>query len=191
MADSRKERLAFDYREMLKIQNRPYLSWIAAKGEMPYVQEYLLNVRLRTYVFSAAKGKCTVGAIRRCTIRVTLWDSYPDTAPYICMLDIPPVFHPEWYSKGTYCPSEPWRREDSLKDHILRMLDGLRYGPSLTDTDTPANFKAQDWYRKNRENTALFPSDQTQLTENTPEEIDAAEKALDPFKEIVDSWTTR
>lgn len=190
MPDSRKERLVFDYREMLKIQNRPYLSWIATKGEPPYAREYLLNVRLRTYVFSAKKNKCTVGAIRRCSIRVTLWDSYPDIAPYICMLDIPPVFHPDWYSKGTYCPSQPWRPTDSLKDHILRMLAGLKYEQPLTDNGTPANFKAQDWYRDNRDNAALFPSDTAELTENTPEEIADIEKALDPFTEIVDSWTS-
>lgn len=191
MAENRNDRLAADYREMLKIQDQPYLSWTAVKGEVPYAEEYLLDVRLRTYVFSMRSGKCTVGAIRRCLILVTLWDSYPLSAPAVRMLDIPPVFHPDWYSKGTYSPSQPWRPEDSLKDYVKRMLQTLRYEPSLIGTDTPANYKALDWYWKNRERGDLFPSDQTELSENSADETAALERAAGIFEETVDSWTVR
>lgn len=188
MPESRNDRLAADYREMLKIQNRPYLSWIVTKGEPPYAEEYLLTVRLRTYVLCAESGRYIVGTTHQCTVRVSLRDSYPHTAPYITMLSIPPVFHPDWYSKGAYCSREPWCPEGSLKDHVLRMLGSLRYEPTLIITDAPANYKALEWYDKNRDNAALFPSDTTELTENSPEELRAAEQAAKPYDEIVDSW---
>ena len=191
MSESRKDRLASDYREMLKIQNRPYLSWTAAKGELPYAEEYLLSVNLRTYVFSMRSGVCTVGAISRCTVKVTLWDSYPYIAPNIRMLDIPPVFHPAWYSKGAYSPSAPWDPETSLKSYIISMLKTLQYDPSVIDTAAPANYKALDWYMKNRENITFFPSDTTILSENTPVELNALERSIDTFSDIVDTWTVK
>lgn len=191
MPEKRNERLASDYHEMLKIQNTPYLKWIAIKGEIPYVEEYLLTIRLRTYVLTAKSNMYTVGAIHQCTVKVTLWDSYPYVAPTIKMLNIPPVFHPSWYSKGTYCPSEPWRPDSSLKDHVKRMISTLTYDPSLIETAAPANYKALEWYMKNRDKASLFPSDMTVLTENSLEETDALEKAAASFDESLDSWPVR
>lgn len=188
MKSSRDERLMSDYREMLKIQHRPFLSWIATKGNPPCAEEYLLTVRVRTYVLTAQSSRYVVGAVDRCAVLVSLWDSYPDTAPYIRMLSQPPVFHPDWYSKGTYCSSMPWRPDISLKDWIMRMIGTLRYDPALMDTVTPANYKALDWYLKNAGNAAWFPSDPAALTENSAEEIAAAEQAADPFGDAVDSW---
>ena len=188
MANIRNERLEADLREMLKIQDRPYISWTAAKGELPYVEEYLLRVKLRTYALSIKHGVHTVGVLRECTVGISLWDSYPYTAPYIRMLSLPPVFHPNWYSRGVYCPSEPWDPDCSLKDHVLRMLRTLQYEPSVIQADAPANCKALDWYMKNRDRTELFPSDKTQLSENTPEGTAAAEKAALTFEDIVDTW---
>ena len=191
MCESRQERLAADYREMMKIQDRPYCSWIATKGELPCAEEYLLTIRLRTYALTAEGGRYTVGAVRQCTVRVTLWDSYPHVAPSIRMLDLPPVFHPDWYSKGTYCSAEPWRPDLSLKDYVLRMIGSLRYDPSLIGMEAPANYKALDWYLKNRDNASLFPSDTTELTENTAQEAAALEAAAGAFTEIIDSWPVR
>ena len=191
MTENRNERLAADYRQMLKIQDRPYCSWIATKGELPYAQEYLLTVRLRTYVLSAKDGRYIVSTINSCTIRVTLWDSYPHVAPNIKMLSIPSVFHPDWYSKGTYCPTEPWRPENSLKDYVKRMIRSLLYEPSLIGTASPANYKALDWLMKNRDNSAWFPSDTVKLSENTDETAAAIEQAAASLGEIVDSWDVR
>jgi ubiquitin-protein ligase len=115
MKDQRRDRLAQDFYEMLKIQDRPYLSWIVIKGEPPYAEEYLLTVRLKSYALSAEHGQYLVSRINSCTVKVTLWDSYPNIAPNIRLLSFPPVFHPCWYSKGTYCPPEPWSPESSLK----------------------------------------------------------------------------
>ncbi len=187
MRDDRNERLASDYREMLKIQNRPYLSWVAIKGDLPCAEEYLLTVRIRTYALSAIGNAYTVGAISRCIIKVSLWDSYPYVAPNIRMLSIPPVFHPDWYSKGTYSPSLRWRPDQTLKDYILRMFDALRYEPSLISTAAPANYKALDWFMRRKDDRSLFPSDTIELTENTDEELLIADKDMS-FDEIVDSW---
>ena len=184
MCQSRNERLAADYREMMKIQNRPYLSWIAVKGEPPYVEEYLLDVNLRSYALAVKSHKYIIGAVNRFIIKVTLWDSYPYIAPNIRMLNIPPVFHPDWYSKGTYSPSQKWSPDILLKDYIKDMLDAMRYEPSLIHTSAPANYKAMDWYKKNIDNTSLFPSDTTELSENSPEEADAAELSTAYFEEI-------
>ena len=187
MQENRNDRLARDYREMLKIQNRPYLSWIVTRGEPPYAEEYLLSISLRTYALTAESGKYIVGAIERCAVRIRLWDSYPYTAPNIRMLSLPPVFHPDWYSKGTYSPPQPWRPEDSLKDYVLRMLESLRWEPSAITSGAPANYKALDWYQRNRDNGAWFPSDPITLSENTDDEARKAEQAA-VFGEIIDSW---
>ena len=183
MVESRNERLAREYREMLKIQDRPYLNWIPIKGEIPYVEEYLLNVRLRSYVLTAEDGRYLVGVQNRWTIKVSLRGSYPHVAPYIRMLNIPPVFHPFWYSKGTYCAPDQWRSETPLKDHILKMLASLKYDPDAIMTDTPANYKALEWAKKNQDQPGLFPSDGTILNENNTDEI--KESSL---LEIIDSW---
>lgn len=188
MAENRNERLEKDFGEMLKLKNRPYLDWMVIKGEPPCAEEYLLRIKLRTYVFRAKNGKCTVGAVSHSTIKVTLRDSYPDTAPYVTMLDIPPIFHPDWYSKGTYCPIDAWTPDTSLKDFILRMLRTLQYDPSLIKEELPANYKALEWFIKNRDTSSLFPSDTTVLTENSEEETAAMQSASAPFDEIVDTW---
>ena len=39
VTDIRKIRLENDYKDMLAIQNKPYLSWKATKGIAPYVEE--------------------------------------------------------------------------------------------------------------------------------------------------------
>lgn len=187
MRESRNDRLYSDYREMMKLQDRPYLSWIETKGELPYAEEYLLIVKLRTYALTVRSGVHTVGVIDRCVIRITLWDSYPAVAPYVRMLNLPPVFHPDWYSKGTYSPHSQWDPGMTLKDFVIRMLETLRYDPKLIDTTAPANYKALDWFLRNRDDERLFPSDTTALSENTDEAIAAIEKSA-VFDEVVDSW---
>lgn len=191
MNDIRNQRLEADYRAMLRIQNRPYLSWIATKGEPPRAEEYLLTVRVRGYVLRSQAGRYQVGASDRFVIRVTLWDSYPHTAPYVRMLTIPPVFHPDWYSKGTYCSSAPWSEDTSLKDFVLRMIGTLQYAPGLMNADAPANYKALEWFEKRCGDPSLFPCDRTELNENTEEEIEAVTRACDPFAAVIDSWSGR
>ncbi len=188
MPNPREERLAADYRDMLKIQNRPYCTWIVTKGEPPYAEEYLLEIRLRSYILSATRDRYIVKAADRWMIKVELWDSYPNVAPNIRMLSIPPVFHPDWYSKGTYCSPEQWSPESSLKDYVKRMIGAVRYDPALINSEYPANYKALEWFMKNRDNDSLFPSDTAELTENTPEEIEAIEKAILRDDDIIDSW---
>jgi ubiquitin-protein ligase len=171
------------------MQDRPYLSWIVTKGEPPYAEEYLLRVTIRSYVFRMKNGECTVGAVGGFNVKVTLRPSYPYVAPYIRMLDIPPVFHPAWFSKGTYCPLSPWRPDIPLKEYIKEMLGTLRYDPALIETASPANFKALEWYRKNRENPALFPSDSVELSENSIEAAAAMEQSASALNEVVDRWS--
>ena len=184
----RNERLRADFYDMLSIQNRPYLSWTATKGDLPCAEEYLLDIRLRSYALSADHGRYTVGVTHGCTVKVTLWDSYPETAPYIKMLSLPPVFHPCWYSKGVYCPPRKWRADRSLKDYTPEMLRTVRYDSELIESDAPANYKALDWYLKHRDDTALFPSDTTELSENSPQTAEAFGKSALCFDEIIDSW---
>ena len=45
MTNDRDKRLAADYHEMSAIQNRPYISWTAIKGEPPYAEEYLSSLK--------------------------------------------------------------------------------------------------------------------------------------------------
>ena len=188
--DIRSERLSKDYEEMLRLQDTPYLSWIAVKGAPPFAEEYLLTVRLRSYALSATRGRYLVSELNGCTVKVSLWDSYPRIAPQIRMLSFPPVFHPNWYSKGTYCPPQAWRPDDSLKDYVLRMLGTLKYDPTLIETKAPANYKALEWYEKHRENQAWFPSDNTALTENSDEQVAALKAAVSSGK-VIDNWANR
>lgn len=191
MMTDRQKRLEQDYREMLRIQDRPYLSWIVTKGELPYAEEYLLSVRLRSYALSVISDRYVVSEADRFTVKVTLWDSYPRVAPNIRMLSIPPVFVPAWYSKGTYCPPELWRVDISLKEYVKQMLRTLQYAPDVIDSKAPANYKALSWYRKHKEDASIFPSDITELSENTDERVAALERAaLIPAREI-DSWPIR
>ena len=83
----------------------------------------------------------------------------------------------------------PWTPDTELKDYVKQMLGTLRYDPALIPSAAPANYKALDWYRKNRDNPALFPCDPTELSENSAQ--DAADKQRDPFDEIVDRWSVR
>ena len=187
MSDNRKDRLAADFHEMLYIQDRPYCSWIATKGELPYAEEYLLTIRVRTYALKTDEGRFIVGTIRQCTVKVSLWDSYPQVAPYIRMLSLPPVFHPDWYARGTYCSPVAWQPDASLKDYVKRMIATLQYAPELIGDVAPANYKALSWFEKHRDDEGLFPSDSFALTENTLEEAAAAKRAAIDFDEIVDS----
>ena len=184
MPNDRNERLAADYREMLQLQDRPYLSWIVTKGEPPIAEEYLLTVRIRTYALSATADRYIVSTIDKCTIRITLWDSYPKSAPNTQKPHKPPLGHRHWCSKGTYGPSTLWQEGDSLKDYVKRMLGTLTYDPSLVETKSPANFKAAAWFNKMRDREELFPSDPVALTENSPDEISEKEQ----LGEIIDSW---
>ena len=188
MNEKRSERLLSDRLGMLELQDRPYMSWTAIKGEPPYIEEYLLDIKLRTYVLTSGRGMYNVGVTDRCLVKVTLWDSYPHVAPNIKMLNIPPVFHPDWYSKGTYCSAEPWSPDTPLKDWIKRMLRTLTYDPSvIAESGAPANYKALEWFMKNRDNAGLFPSDDTALTPNSAEET-AAIEAKASRTDIIDSW---
>ena len=58
----------------------------------------------------------------------------------------------------------------------------------VSESDAPANNKALDWYLKHRDDTALFPSDTTELSENSPQTAEAFGKSALCFDEIVDSW---
>lgn len=147
----RKIRLKSEYEEMKMIQNTPYLSWEAVKGEPPYIEEYLLDVHLRTY---CAPEKTIEGF----KVKITLPKDYPYSPPVLKQVSEPLIFNPEWflsgvYSIGCHCPSNPLVRV------IEMMLYTTQYSEEYIDINSPCNMEALKWYLNNKDNKDLFPSD--------------------------------
>lgn len=154
---TRRLRLKSDYEEMKKIQNQSYVSWVVSKGVAPYVEEYLLTIKVRTYY---APGK----TMNTCKVQITLPTDYPYSAPSAKMISEPLVYHPHWFLSGSYCPGS-WGVSESLLRFTEKMIETLQNNPDRINPSSPANKEAMAWYLKNKNNKSLFPSDTTKLTE--------------------------
>ena len=144
-------RIKTDYEEMLTIPANPVLSWKATKGIAPYIEEYLLTIKVRTY---SAPGKI----MNECKVRVSIPENYPTVAP-VAYMEGTKVFHPNWFTSGKYCGGLNHPTE-SLKSYIMRMIQTLQYDPAITNPRSPANPEANSWFLKNKH---LFPSDKQPL----------------------------
>src|SRR5437763_1121457 len=141
--ERRRIRLRNDHTTMEHIRT-PWLSWRALAGTAPHVEQYEINLRLRTIIGPGPKYRDNH------TIRVTLGPDYPfTTAPLVQMSTQPPPFHPNWFSSGRWCYGQ-WLVYESLGAHVIRMIQTLQYDAEITNEASPANGEARAWYVANR-----------------------------------------
>lgn len=158
-AEVRRVRLKNDYQTMVNIR-RPWLGWSVVRGELPYVEEYLLDVTLKTIV---GPGPSYATNHR---ISVSLPPTYPQSsAPAIRYLGTPRPFHPNWWPDGRWCYGT-WLVYESLGQHVKRMLQTLQFDAQITNVNSPANRAAADWYLARR-SSGLFPCDRSELPDPT------------------------
>src|SRR4051812_21225455 len=118
----RRERLLHDQDEMRRIQST--MIRITSFGSPP--ERYILTLRVRTIIGPRPDYR----AEHR--VRVTLPAGYPAKPPEIVMLSQPQPFHPNWWPQGLFCYGS-WTMEESLGDHILRMIRTLQFDPEITN----------------------------------------------------------
>src|SRR5262245_64989040 len=92
--ERRRIRLRNDYSSMENIRTS-WLSWKALTGIPPFVEQYELDIQLRTIIGPNPQYR------DRHVVQVTLGPDYPVTAaPVVQMITTPPPFHPNWFSSG-------------------------------------------------------------------------------------------
>ena len=157
IAELHRIRIASDYNEMCQIARSPMVSWTATKGEAPYVEEYLLTIKVRTY-----SGPNKI--MNSCKVRITLPANYPQVKP-VTKMEGTLVFHPNWFTDGGYCCGD-YRPKESLGNYVVRLIETLQYNRQITNEKSAANQTANRWYLNNRGNKDLFPSDKQPLPDN-------------------------
>jgi ubiquitin-protein ligase len=138
---------------------RPWLTWRIVSGAAPFVEEYELQLQLRTIIGPKPEYR------DKHVIRVSLGTDYPIGKPVLKMLTRPPPFHPNWWRTGLWC-SGKWHVYESIGAHIVRMIQTLQYDSEITQDEDSANLAARNWYRARR-GSSLFPCDQTPLPDPT------------------------
>ena len=157
--EARRIRLKNDHEAMENIRT-PWLSWRATRGTPPHVEQYEIEIRLKTIIDSRPSYR------DQHVVRVTLGPDYPLTAaPLTEMLTRPAPFHPNWWTSGRWCYGT-WLVYESLGAHVVRMIQTLQYNEEITNPASPANAEAKTWYLANR-NRGWFPCDRTPLPDPT------------------------
>jgi len=158
--EQRRIRLGNDYGTMENIR-RPWLKWRPLRGAPPFVEQYELELQLRTIVSSKPAYRDNH------VIQITLGADYPvSSAPIVQMITKPFAFHPNWFpSSGRWCYGT-WLVYESLGAHVVRMIQTLQYNEDITNEHSAANGEARAWYLANR-SRGLFPCDRTPLPDPT------------------------
>lgn len=154
----RKIRIKNDYQEMKNIQGK-IIQWRSIKGEYPYIEAYELTVNIKTIIGSSPDYRDFQ------ILTIKLPPTYPFSPPECFMLSTPKVFHPNWYSNGRWCFGT-WDISEGLGHHVIRMIRSLQFDPDITNSNSPANYSARDWYLDNL-NMHLFPCDKQILPDPT------------------------
>lgn len=150
--DLRSIRLRNDHAQMSNLRGH-MIDWQPIRGQAPYVEEYLLTVRVRTIVHPHPRYRDAH------QIRVILPRDYPMRPPAAFMLTKPWAYHPNWYATdGRWCYGS-WSITESLAQYVLRMVRSLQYDMEITNENSPANAEANRWYKLNRSVPGLFPCD--------------------------------
>jgi len=160
--EQRRIRIKNDYQEMLNIKGA-IVNWTPFVGTPPYVEAYDLTVNVRTIIGSRPEYR------NAHIIRVTLPANYPTVAPLIVMQSSPQPFHPNWYRDKRWCYGK-WDISEGLGHHVIRMIRTLQFDPEITDSNSPANGDARDWYLANQHQN-LFPCDRKILPDPTKKKV--------------------
>lgn len=144
-------RLQNDYSEMLKLKDTPVISWTAIKGTPPAVSEYLVTLRIKTYIAPDVMTDI-------CHLRITLPEDYPLHSPDFRIEDTP-IFHPAFFADGRY-GSYQYSPATSLPQWVQRIFIELQY-KEISCLNAPSNNMALHWYLENKDNDKMFPCDDT------------------------------
>jgi len=151
----RRKRLEADF-EYMRMIRRPPIFWQATHGTAPYVDQYALQVRVRTIV---GPGPDYADEVR---LKVELPPGYPLNAAPVVSIDPGPLpYHPNWFPNGVWCHGN-WAPGDNLAFHIIRMVRTLQFEPAMTNLDSPANGAATQWWRA-VQHRGWFPTDRQPL----------------------------
>ncbi len=158
MTETRKARLATDYREIMSMQG-PLLSVKPLSGRPPYVDEYELTIRLR----SITGPEPTYRSVH--VVRISLPAGYPTAGelPITVMVTKPYPFHTNWFVSGRYCHGGSSRATEGLGNYVVRLMQVIAFHPSIIDVTSAANGTAAHWYQQNKRVKGLFPSDTATL----------------------------
>ena len=85
------------------------------------------------------------------------------------MQSSPQPFHPNWYRDKRWCYGK-WDISEGLGHHVIRMIRTLQFDPEITDSNSPANGDARDWYLANQHQN-LFPCDRKILPDPTKKKV--------------------
>lgn len=135
---ARSSRMRSDYREMLNLRG-PILSWEIERGRPGFVEQYLLQVSLKTMISTEPDYRDSH------QLRLIVPEPYPRLPPKIKMLTAPPPFHPNWYVDGLWCHGR-WDFSEGLGHFVVRMLHTLRFDPEFTSLEDYANQQAGRWF---------------------------------------------
>lgn len=129
--EQRRLRLKNDYLEICNMVG-DILQFEVLHGVPPYVEEYKLIVNIRTIISPTPTYR------DKHEIIVTLPPAYPRAFPYNRMITLPTPYHPNWGSG--MCPGasrhdiyQGDNLQESLCDHVLRILRTLQFDPDVTD----------------------------------------------------------
>ncbi|MER2080177.1 MAG: hypothetical protein ABS876_01485 [Ruminococcus sp.] len=148
--DIRRTRLGNEYEEMQRIQDTPVVSWIAEKGEPPFVEEYLVTFHVRTYISPDT-------TTNRCQLRIVLPERYPLESPVFTVVGTP-VFNPAFFTNGQL-GSYRYYPGYTLVDFLEYIFYLLQYCDECIDCNSFSNSEAGLWYRHNKDKPGLFPCD--------------------------------
>lgn len=150
-----KIRIKNDYNLMRCMQNHPVVSWVATKGNAPYIEEYLLTIKLKIYINKTEVTDCEI-------IRLTLPLDYPFVAP-IVVIESSPIFHPDWWYESRRWNCGCYHARESLFDFTVRMMKSLQYRADSINPYSPCSREAANWYIENKDNHDMFPTDNQEL----------------------------
>ena len=153
-------RLKNDHREMLNLKRvGNTIDWKVVAGEPPMVEAYELTVQVKSVIGPEPKYR------HEHRISLVLPHGYPSSPPEIRMISDPVVFHPNWFTDHRWCHNT-WSHTTSLGDHVIRMIRTLQYDPEITNENSPANSRANEWYVE-KKTSGLFPCDNQILPDPT------------------------
>lgn len=157
MDNTRRSRLATDYRELMSMRG-PVLDVKPISGTPPYVDAYEITV----YIRSIIGPEPTYRGVHK--LHLSLPAGYPISAfPRAIMLSKPYPFHTNWFRNGVWCYGSETLCTEGLGNYVVRLMQTLQFDEAIIDTDSAANLDAANWYRQNRHVRGLFPCDTTKL----------------------------
>ncbi len=156
MTETRKRRLANDYRELSSMRG-PVMDFRPLVGTPPYVEQYELTFHIRSVI----GPEPTYRGVH--VVRLALPAGYPlDGFPQVSMVTRPFVYHPNWFRNGSWCFGNASKHTEGLGNFVVRLMQTLQYADSIINVESPANGEATAWYTRHK-GSRIFPTDTQKL----------------------------